>query len=96
KDEVAGQMKDYQTFKKQQAEARKIEQEMEELENRPWYEKAWDTTKTFTGEFTGYYDSIRASTGVDPVTGRKLSDAERIAAGAMAAAGFIPVVGWAG
>ncbi|WP_350302534.1 T7SS effector LXG polymorphic toxin [Peribacillus frigoritolerans] len=96
KDDVAGQMKDYQTFKKQQAEARKIEQEMEELENRPWYEKAWDTTKTFTGEFTGYYDSIRASTGVDPVTGRKLSDAERIAAGAMAAAGFIPVVGWAG
>ncbi|CAH0159406.1 Putative ribonuclease YwqJ [Peribacillus simplex] len=96
KDEVAGQMKDYQTFKKQQAEARKIEREMEELENRPWYEKAWDTTKTFTGEFTGYYDSIRASTGVDPVTGRKLSDAERIAAGAMAAAGFIPVVGWAG
>ncbi|USK77096.1 ribonuclease YeeF family protein [Peribacillus frigoritolerans] len=96
KDEVAGQMKDYQTFKKQQAEARKIEQEMEELENRPWYEKAWDTTKTFTGEFTGYYDSIRASTGVDPVTGRKLSDAERIAAGAMAAAGFIPVIGWAG
>ncbi|MGE7595278.1 ribonuclease YeeF family protein [Peribacillus frigoritolerans] len=96
KDEVAGQLKDYQTFKKEQAEARKIEQEMEELENRPWYEKAWDTTKTFTGEFTGYYDSIRASTGVDPVTGRKLSDAERIAAGAMAAAGFIPVVGWAG
>ncbi|MFE4240371.1 T7SS effector LXG polymorphic toxin [Peribacillus butanolivorans] len=96
KDEVAGQMKDYQTFKKEQAEARKIEREMEELENRPWYEKAWDTTKTFTGEFTGYYDSIRASTGVDPVTGRKLSDAERIAAGAMAAAGFIPVVGWAG
>ncbi|MGE7590260.1 ribonuclease YeeF family protein [Peribacillus sp. NPDC101480] len=96
KDEVAIQMKDYQTFKKQQAEARKIEQEMEELENRPWYEKALDTTKTFTGEFTGYYDSIRASTGVDPVTGRKLSDAERIAAGAMAAAGFIPVVGWAG
>ncbi|MGG0846120.1 pre-toxin TG domain-containing protein, partial [Peribacillus simplex] len=86
----------YQTFKKQQAEAQKIEREMEELENRPWYEKAWDTTKTFTGEFTGYYDSIRASTGVDPVTGRKLSDAERIAAGAMAAAGFIPVVGWAG
>ncbi|MED3687910.1 DNA/RNA non-specific endonuclease [Peribacillus butanolivorans] len=96
KDEVAGQMKDYQTFKKQQAEAKKIEREMEELENRPWYEKAWDTTKTFTGEFTGYYDSIRASTGVDPVTGRKLSEAERIAAGAMAAAGFIPVVGWAG
>ncbi|KWW22257.1 hypothetical protein AS888_13365 [Peribacillus simplex] len=96
KDEVAGQMKEYQTFKKEQAEAKEIEQEMEELENRPWYEKAWDTTKTFTGEFTGYYDSIRATTGVDPVTGRKLSDAERIAAGAMAAAGFIPVVGWAG
>ncbi|MFY4775059.1 pre-toxin TG domain-containing protein [Metabacillus sp. RGM 3146] len=39
---------------------------------------------------------MRAITGVDPVTGRKLSAAERIAAGAMAAAGFIPVVGWAG
>ncbi|MBK5501978.1 hypothetical protein JFU50_24845 [Peribacillus sp. TH14] len=47
-----------------------------------------------TWEFTGYYHSIRASTGVEPVTGRKLSEAERIAAGAMAAAGFIPVVGW--
>ncbi|MFF2591044.1 pre-toxin TG domain-containing protein [Peribacillus butanolivorans] len=47
------------------------------------YEKAWDTIKTFTGEFMGYYDSIRASTGVDPVTGRKLSEDERIAAGAL-------------
>ncbi|MFB7642540.1 pre-toxin TG domain-containing protein [Peribacillus butanolivorans] len=47
--------------------------------------------KTFTGEFTGYYHSIRASTGVYPVTGRKLSEAERIAA-----AGFILVIGWAG
>ncbi|MFJ7829374.1 ribonuclease YeeF family protein [Peribacillus sp. NPDC046944] len=96
KDEVAENMQGYRDFKKQEEEARKLEQEMEELENRPWYEKAWDTTKTFTGEITGYYDSVRATTGVDPVTGRKLSEAERIAAGAMAAAGFIPIVGWAG
>ncbi|MFI8493634.1 pre-toxin TG domain-containing protein [Peribacillus butanolivorans] len=75
---------------------RKSNAKWEELENRPWYEKAWDTINTFTWEFTGYYDSIRASTGVEPVTGRKLSEAERIAAGAMAAAGFIPVVAWAG
>ncbi|MGE7780487.1 T7SS effector LXG polymorphic toxin [Peribacillus sp. NPDC097264] len=96
KDEVAENMQGYRDFKKQEEEARKLEKEMEELENRPWYEKAWDTTKTFTGEITGYYDSVRATTGVDPVTGRKLSEAERIAAGAMAAAGFIPIVGWAG
>ncbi|MFJ7637950.1 T7SS effector LXG polymorphic toxin [Peribacillus sp. NPDC097225] len=96
KDEVAENMQGYRDFKKQEEEARKLEQEMEELENRPWYEKAWDTTKTFTGEITGYYDSVRATTGVDPVTGRELSEAERIAAGAMAAAGFIPIVGWAG
>ena len=96
KDEVAENMQGYRDFKKQEEEARKLEQEMEELENRPWYEKAWDATKTFTGEITGYYDSVRATTGVDPVTGRKLSEAERIAAGAMAAAGFIPIVGWAG
>ena len=96
KDEVAESMQGYRDFKKQEEEARKLEKEMEELENRPWYEKAWDTTKTFTGEITGYYDSVRATTGVDPVTGRELSEAERIAAGAMAAAGFIPIVGWAG
>ncbi|MFJ7850106.1 ribonuclease YeeF family protein [Peribacillus sp. NPDC097206] len=96
KGEVAENMQGYRDFKQQEEEARKLEQEMEELENRPWYEKAWDTTKTFTGEITGYYDSVRATTGVDPVTGRKLSEAERIAAGAMAAAGFIPIVGWAG
>ncbi|MFE4894498.1 pre-toxin TG domain-containing protein [Peribacillus butanolivorans] len=35
-------------------------------------------------------------TRVDPITGRKLSEAERIAAGAMVAAGFIPVVGCTG
>ncbi|MFC0273112.1 ribonuclease YeeF family protein [Metabacillus herbersteinensis] len=94
--EAEKQTNDYLTFKKEQKEAREIAEEMEELENRPWYEKAWDTIATFTGEVTGYYDSKRAAEGIDPITGQKLSDAERIAAGAMAAAGFIPVVGWAG
>jgi predicted ribonuclease toxin of YeeF-YezG toxin-antitoxin module len=87
---------EYLAFKNDQAEARKQAKIAEELENRPWYEKAWDTTKTFTGEVSGYYDYKRATEGVDPVTGEKLTDAQRIAAGAMAAAGFIPVVGWAG
>lgn len=87
---------DYLTFKKQQKEDRRIAKEIEEMENRPFYEKAWDTVCTFTGEVTGYYDTQRAATGVDPVTGRKLSDAERVASGAMAAAGFVPFVGWAG
>lgn len=93
---VRSENTEYITFKKDQKEAREIQRKMEEMENRPWYEKTWDTVCTFTGEVTGYYDSIRATTGVDPVTGRKLSEAERITAGAMAAAGFIPVIGWAG
>ncbi|MFC0190195.1 ribonuclease YeeF family protein [Fictibacillus aquaticus] len=96
KSEVEQMTSEYLTFKEDQIQARIAAKEIEEMENRPWYEKTWDTVCTFTGEVTGYYDSKRAIEGVDPVTGRKLSDAERIAAGAMAAAGFIPVVGWAG
>ncbi|KZZ84425.1 T7SS effector LXG polymorphic toxin [Bacillus sp. SJS] len=99
-----------EAYQKQQEEAQKIRDQIaaekarieaekariEAEKNKPWYEKTWDGVKTFAGEFSGYYDSVRATTGVDPVTGRKLSNAERVAAGAMAAAGFIPVVGWAG
>ncbi|MBD1382630.1 T7SS effector LXG polymorphic toxin [Metabacillus arenae] len=96
KGEAEKQTIDYLNYKKDQEEAREVQKQIEEMENRPWYEKAWDTVSTFTGEVTGYYDAKRAATGVDPVTGRKLSDAERVAAGAMAAAGFIPIVGWAG
>ncbi|PLR66493.1 T7SS effector LXG polymorphic toxin [Bacillus sp. UMB0893] len=96
KKDIENSSKEYLAFKNDQAEARKQAKIAEELENRPWYEKAWDTTKTFTGEVSGYYDYKRATEGVDPVTGEKLTEAQRIAAGAMAAAGFIPVVGWAG
>ncbi|KAA6447354.1 ribonuclease YeeF family protein [Bacillus swezeyi] len=96
KDEVEKGTSEYLTIKKEQEEARRIAKEQEELENRPWYEKAWDAACTFTGEVTGYYDYKRASEGIDPVTGEKLTTAERVSAGAMAAAGFIPVVGWAG
>ena len=67
-----------------------------ELENRSFGEKTWDTICTFTGEVTGYYDMKRASTGVDPVTGQELTDGQRATAAALAAAGFIPFVGWAG
>ncbi|MED4040364.1 ribonuclease YeeF family protein [Niallia taxi] len=79
----------YLTYKKEEKEAR-------EIENRPWYEDLWEGTKTFAGEFSGYYDYIRAKEGIDPVTGEKLSTTQRVTAGAMALAGFIPVVGWAG
>ncbi|WP_230129144.1 pre-toxin TG domain-containing protein [Bacillus sp. CECT 9360] len=68
-EEANQQTKDYLTFKKDQGEARRIEKEMEELENRPWYEKTWDTVATFTGEVTEYYDFKRSTEGVDPVTG---------------------------
>ena len=86
----------YIDAKAQQAEARRLQEKAEEEANKPWYEKTWDGICNFTGEVTGYYDYKRAAEGVDPVTGEKLSTAERITAGAMAAAGFIPVVGWAG
>ncbi len=79
----------YLTYKKEEKEAR-------EIENRPWYEDLWEGTKTFAGEFSGYYDYLRATEGVDPVTGEKLSTTQRVTVGAMALAGFIPVVGWAG
>ncbi|SFH22139.1 Predicted ribonuclease, toxin component of the YeeF-YezG toxin-antitoxin module [Priestia megaterium] len=60
--------------------------------NKPWYEKGLD----IAGELTGYYDYKRAVEGVDPVTHTKLSATQRVTAGAIAAAGFIPFVGWAG
>ncbi|MED3964073.1 polymorphic toxin type 15 domain-containing protein [Niallia taxi] len=79
----------YLTYKQQEQEAR-------EIAERPVVEKVWDGVKTFVGEFSGYYDYKRAVEGVDPVTGEKMSTAQRIAAGGMALAGFIPIVGWAG
>ncbi|MCY8235979.1 T7SS effector LXG polymorphic toxin [Bacillus inaquosorum] len=94
--EVEKQGTTYIDAKAQQAEARRLQEKAEEEANKPWYEKTWDGVCNFTGEVTGYYDYKRATEGVDPVTGEKLSTAERVTAGAMAAAGFIPVVGWAG
>ncbi|MYL59331.1 hypothetical protein GLW20_17625, partial [Virgibacillus halodenitrificans] len=96
REDAQAQTDAYLEFKEQQEEQRRIQKEMEELENRPWYEKAWDTVSTFTGEVTGYYDMKRAATGVDPVTGEELSEADRVKAATFAAAGFIPFVGWAG
>ncbi|MCY7759488.1 T7SS effector LXG polymorphic toxin [Bacillus inaquosorum] len=94
--EVEKQGTTYIDAKAQQAEARRLQEKAEEEANKPWYEKTWEGVCNFTGEVTGYYDYKRATEGVDPVTGEKLSAAERVTAGAMAAAGFIPVVGWAG
>ncbi|MGF7534463.1 T7SS effector LXG polymorphic toxin [Bacillus mexicanus] len=94
--EAEKQAASYIEAKEQQAEARQLQEKAEEEANKPWYEKTWDGVCTFTGEVTGYYDTIRATEGYDPVTGEKLSTAERVTAGAMAAAGYIPVVGWAG
>ncbi|TDL79289.1 transposase [Peribacillus frigoritolerans] len=96
KSEIENSSKEYLAFKAEQAEARRQMKIAQDLEARPWYEKAWDTTKTFTGEVSGYYDFKRATEGVDPVTGEKLTEAQRITAGAMATAGLVPVVGWAG
>lgn len=97
---VQTKLNDYATsyvdYNKQQEEVYELEKKQEEEANKPWYEKTWDAVSTFTGEVSGYYDYRRAAEGVDPVTGEKLSTSQRVAAGAMAAAGFIPVVGWVG
>jgi len=94
--EVETQAANYIEFKNEQAEARRLQEKQEEEANKPWYLKALDAAGTFVGEVSGYYDYKRAAEGVDPVTGEKLTDGQRVAAGAMAAAGFIPIVGWAG
>jgi len=79
----------YITYKKEEQEAR-------EIAKRPASEKVWDRIKSFVGEFTGYYDYKRAVEGVDPVTGEKMSGSQKVTSAVMAAAGFIPIVGWAG
>ncbi|KSU86279.1 hypothetical protein AS180_19530 [Priestia veravalensis] len=77
---------------KQRKAAIEAERQRQIQANKPWYEKGLD----IAGELTGYYDYKRAVEGVDPVTHTKLSTTQRVTAGAMAAAGFIPFVGWAG
>ncbi len=83
-------------IKKEQEEARKIAKEQKALANRPWYEKALDDGGMLLNELTGVNDAKRAATGFDPVTGKHFTAGERVAAGGMAAAGYIPIVGWAG
>ncbi|MFX3617471.1 MAG: T7SS effector LXG polymorphic toxin [Sporolactobacillus sp.] len=86
----------YLSFKKRQEQARQVSKKEEEAVNRPWYETAGTGIATFAGEMSGYYDFIRATEGIDPETGRKLSASERALAAASAASMFIPFVGWAG
>lgn len=94
--EVEKQATNYIDFKSEQAEARRLQEKQEEEANKPWYLKALDAGGTFLGEISGYYDYKRAAEGIDPITGEKLTDGQRVAAGAMGAAGYIPVVGWLG
>ncbi|WKB36324.1 T7SS effector LXG polymorphic toxin [Terrilactibacillus sp. S3-3] len=86
----------YLKYKEQQEKDRELEKKEEVRANRPWYEKEWEAAFTFTAEVSGYNDYIRATRGVDPVTGQRLTAAPRVTAGAMAAAGFIPFIGWVG
>ncbi|MGR6338775.1 T7SS effector LXG polymorphic toxin [Priestia megaterium] len=95
-DKVASGYVEGKAEQKQEVKQRKAAIEAEKQRqiqaNKPWYEKGLD----IAGEITGYYDFKRAADGVDPVTHKKLSATQRVTAGAMAAAGFIPFVGWAG
>ncbi|MCM3770908.1 T7SS effector LXG polymorphic toxin [Priestia aryabhattai] len=88
---VEGKAEQKQEVKERKA-AIEAERQRQIQANKPWYEKGLD----IAGELTGYYDFKRAADGVDPVTHKKLSATQRVTAGAMAAAGFIPFVGWAG
>ncbi|AGN37962.1 T7SS effector LXG polymorphic toxin [Bacillus paralicheniformis] len=94
--EVEKQATNYIDSKSEQAEARQLQEKQEEEANKPWYLKTLDAGGTFLGEISGYYDYKRAAEGIDPITGEKLTDGQRVAAGAMGAAGYIPVVGWLG
>ncbi|MEH7584840.1 T7SS effector LXG polymorphic toxin [Priestia megaterium] len=88
---VEGKAEQKQEIKERKA-AIEAERQRQIQANKPWYEKGLD----IAGELTGYYDFKRAAEGFDPVTHKKLSATQRVTAGAMAAAGFIPFVGWAG
>ncbi|WP_241503598.1 T7SS effector LXG polymorphic toxin [Bacillus safensis] len=96
KSDIEKQTAEYLKIKKEQEEAREIAKEQEALANRSWYEKALDYVGTIVNKLTGVNDAKRAATGVDPITGEKLTVGQRVAAGGMAAAGYIPIVGWAG
>ncbi|MFJ5963076.1 ribonuclease YeeF family protein [Bacillus sp. NPDC093026] len=96
KSDIEKQTDEYLKIKKEQEEARKIAKEQEALANRPWYEKALNYGGNIVNELTGVNDAKRAATGIDPITGEKLTAGQRVAAGGMAAAGYIPIVGWAG
>ncbi|MEH7468532.1 T7SS effector LXG polymorphic toxin [Priestia megaterium] len=93
---ISQNTKSYLKAKKEEKTYYENKRQAEIEANKPWYEKTWEVVSTFTGEATGYYDYKRATEGVDPVTGKKLSATQRATAAAMAAAGFIPVVGWIG
>ncbi|WP_353949238.1 T7SS effector LXG polymorphic toxin [Sporolactobacillus sp. Y61] len=95
-DEMKQVTGNYLQYKKQQENVREMEKQKEAEANRPWYQKAGSAMATFAGELSGYYDYLRAVEGIDPETGRKLSAGERATAGAMAAATFIPIIGWGG
>ncbi|MCL1631247.1 T7SS effector LXG polymorphic toxin [Sporolactobacillus sp. CPB3-1] len=95
-DEMKKETQNYLRYKQQQENVREMEKQTEAEVNRPWYQKAGSAIATFAGELSGYYDYLRAVEGVDPETGRKLSAGERVAAGAMAASTFIPIIGWGG
>ncbi|BBN98082.1 ribonuclease YeeF family protein [Sporolactobacillus terrae] len=95
-DEMKKETQHYLRYKQQQENVRETEKQREAEVNRPWYQKAGSAVATFAGELSGYYDYLRAVEGVDPETGRKLSAGERVAAGAMAASTFIPIIGWGG
>lgn len=95
-DEMKKTTQSYLQYKQQQETVRGMKKQREAEVNRPWYEKAGSAVATFAGELSGYYDYLRAVQGIDPETGRKLSAAERVEAGAMAASTFIPIIGWGG
>ncbi|MDY0404689.1 T7SS effector LXG polymorphic toxin [Virgibacillus sp. 179-BFC.A HS] len=94
RDEVHEYNDQYFEAKEVQKEIRKAKAEQERIENMAWYEKVWEYGSTFVGEISGYYDYVRVKDGIDPITGEKLSEAERITSGAFAAATYVPFVGW--
>jgi len=86
----------YLALKALQNEDRQGQDAPAKLENKQWYEKATGTVSVFTGERNGFYEYLKTKEGIDPMTGESRTQAAQMKDATFAAAGFIPMEGWAG
>ncbi|MBG9491271.1 WXG100 family type VII secretion target, partial [Bacillus thuringiensis] len=74
-------------YQKKQNEKLKETHKKEKKHEKSWWEKGIEGA----AEFIGVNDAIRAVTGKDPITGKKLSSKERLIAAGWTLLNFVPV-----